>query len=87
MHIQVKFFATLRQYLPSDAVGGVAAVNVESGVQVSEVLSQLGIPLRQPKSIVILINGKQAQLHQVLRDGDVLSVFPAMAGGSVGRMH
>jgi molybdopterin converting factor small subunit len=45
------------------------------------VLSQVGVPVGDPGAIVILVNGRQSTYDQILQDGDVVSAFPAMAGG------
>ena len=81
MHVRVKLFATLRQYLPSDTQGDVYDVEIPAGTRVIRVLSQLDVPVEKPESMVVLVNGRQSDLNHVLNDGDVVSAFPAMAGG------
>ena len=81
MHVQVKLFATFRQYLPPNSKAGACDLEVPAGTQVLKVLSNLGVPLEKPDSVVILVNGRQADLKHTLDEGDVVSAFPAIAGG------
>ena len=80
MDIQVKLFATLKKYLPPEAKGRQVGLTVPEGATVIEVLDQLGVPRGLAKLIVI-----DGVVHQkpdmMLRAGNVLSVFPAIAGG------
>ena len=48
-------------------------------VTVGQVMDQLGIPKAQPD--LVLVNGDHAEESAHLEDGDVLSVFPPLAGG------
>lgn len=81
MEISVKLFATLRQYLPSDAQEGICVMQVAAGTRVIDVFSQLGVPVERPGFAVVLVNGLQVDLNRVLQEHDVVSAFPAMAGG------
>jgi molybdopterin converting factor small subunit len=79
MKVELKLFATFRQYLPPGTVGSAAAVEVAAGAQVADLLAQLGVPHHD--STMILVNGRSAGLERVLEENDVVAVFPAMAGG------
>ena len=81
MHVQVKLFATFRQYLPPETKGDAYDTPVPRGTRVSELLSQLGLPMDRPEALVILVNGRQGDLDHVLEEGDVVGAFPAIAGG------
>jgi hypothetical protein len=81
MLIEIRFIATLRQYLPSNSPGCMCTIEVPDGTRVIDVLSQLGVPVEPAGSVVVLVNGRQAELYQVLHERDALSAFPAMAGG------
>jgi molybdopterin converting factor small subunit len=54
-------------------------MEVDGSARVQDILSQLKIPEEIPK--IILINGVHGKREQVLKDGDVLSIFPPVAGG------
>jgi molybdopterin converting factor small subunit len=79
MRIEVKLFANFRDYLPkgSDKFSCTIALNPTG--RVVDVLRQLGLPKDHPK--IILINGVHGNEDDQLKDGDVLSVFPPVAGG------
>lgn len=79
MKIEVRLYATLSQYLPKGAQKRKAVMEVADGLTVGQVIDQLGIPREHPD--MVLINGIQAQDNAPLNDGDVLSVFPPLAGG------
>ncbi len=79
MNVQLKLFATLRQYLPPGSRGNSCEVEVPAGTRVSDLLARFGVPTGG--SLVILVNGRDADPHRALEEGDVVSVFLAMAGG------
>jgi len=74
--VQVNLYATLRQYL-----GGrrSAAVEIEPGETVREVLARLGVPTEQAR--LVFVDAKAARLDHPLEGGEQLAVFPAIAGG------
>lgn len=79
MKIEVKLFATLRDYLPKGSGQFSCKVEIDSADTVRDVLEKLKIPEEMPK--IILVNGVHSNLDRVLKFGDVLSVFPPVAGG------
>jgi molybdopterin converting factor small subunit len=79
MEIEVKLFATLRDYLPKGSSGYSCKLKVNSTDTVRDVLNRLKIPDEIPK--IILVNGVHTNFEGILRGGDVLSVFPPVAGG------
>ena len=79
MEIEVRLFATLRDYLPKGSSQFSCKLTVNSSNTVRDVLKKLKIPGEIPK--IILVNGVHGNLEQVLKRGDVLSVFPPVAGG------
>ena len=79
MEIEVKLFATLRDYLPKGSGQFSCKVEIDSADTVGDVLEKLKIPEAIPK--IILVNGVHSNLDRVLKFGDVLSVFPPVAGG------
>jgi sulfur carrier protein ThiS len=79
MKLTVKLFATFKAYLPGDISGHTCAIEFDANPTVEEVLNQLRIPEGDHK--VVLVNGTMTNADQVLREGDVISVFPPIAGG------
>jgi len=79
MEIEVKLFATLRDYLPKGSGQYSCKLKVNSTDTVRDVLKRLRIPDKIPK--IILVNGVHTNFERVLKGGDVLSVFPPVAGG------
>ena len=77
MIVQLKFFAGLREAIP----GGQSPypAEISDGETVQDVLDRFAVPRDKPK--ILLVNGRHAELSQILRDGDTLSVFPPVAGG------
>jgi len=82
MKIVVKLFATLREYLPSGSDKYSCTMDLKEGTTVAEIVEQLKIPREIP--LIILVNGIQHQEKEkkVLQQGEVLSIFPPIAGGS-----
>ena len=79
MEIEVKLFATLRDYLPKGSGQFSCKVEVNSTDTVRDILKRLKIPEEIPK--IILVNGVHSNLDRFLKFGDILSVFPPVAGG------
>ena len=79
MNVRLKLFATCRRYLPPGTQGNAVDVEVLPGTQVGDLLSQFDVP--EKESRVVLVNGRHAKVNDVLKEGDVVAAFPAMAGG------
>lgn len=79
MDIEIKFFATLRQYLPEGNQAVAMQLNVSDDATVAQVLDTLKIPKDEVK--LIFVNSVKALLDQRLKAGDRVGVFPPVAGG------
>ncbi len=79
MRVEVRLFATLVPYLPPDGREGAAVLEVPEGSTVRDVVRRLGIPADLER--VTLLNGGDSVPDAPLRPGDVLTVFPPLAGG------
>lgn len=80
MKIELRLFASLRKKLPSGSPRGRCELDLPTGVTVDEVLRQMTIPHESAQ--MLLVNGEHDRnFERVLQDGDVLSVFPPVAGG------
>jgi molybdopterin converting factor small subunit len=80
MQITVRLLATYRRYLPQghDTSAGYAH-QIPPGTRVGEVIAELPIPQRDP--FTFFVNGRHADGDDLLQEGDVLAVFPAVGGG------
>lgn len=84
MNVKLKLYATLSDYLPAEARRtNEIALSVPDGVTVAALIEQF----RLPKKLVhlVLINGHfvapAARDGSTLREGDVLAIWPPIAGG------
>lgn len=78
MNITLKLFATYQRYLPDGCEGRACDLDVGDGATVGHLLDQFHVPM---EGAVILVNGRTAAQEHILEDGDVVAVFPALAGG------
>ena len=76
MKVTVKLFAYLRQgrFKASD-------MDFTEGSTVLQVLNALAIVANDRNIGILFINGKHAEYSSVLKEGDVLAIFPPVAGG------
>jgi len=79
MKIEVKLFANFREFLPPGSDKYSCFLEVEEGTTIGHVLEKLKISPSLP--MITLVNGVHRQLTDPLSPGDVLSIFPPVAGG------
>jgi len=79
VRVEVHLTATLRRYLPPGAVGDHVLLDLAPGTTVGQVVHSLRIPVDLERLTVV--NGRDAAPDQPLVEGDVLSLFPPLAGG------
>jgi molybdopterin converting factor small subunit len=79
VRVEVRLFATLERFLPAGSREGLAVLDVPEGSSAADVARRLGIPAGLDR--VLLVNGHEAEPEQTLRAGDVLDLFPPLAGG------
>jgi len=77
--VEVHLTATLRAYLPSGASRDHVLLDFPPGTTVAQVIDSLRIPADLERLTVV--NGRDAAPDQALSEGDVLSLFPPLAGG------
>ncbi len=82
MRVRVRLFATLERYLPPGSRDGVAVLDVPDGSTAADVARGLGIPAGFER--VLLVNGREAEPGRALAPGDVLDLYPPLAGGQEG---
>jgi sulfur-carrier protein len=80
VRVEVQLFATLASFLPPLSREGAVMLDVPAGSTVHDVLQRLGIPADLER--VALVNGGEATSERALSAGDVVTVFPPLAGGS-----
>jgi sulfur carrier protein ThiS len=84
MKITFKLFATLTDYLPPGARrSNVMELEVPGDASISQIIEPFGLP---PKLVhLVLVNGTFVQpadrLRRTLKEGDVLAIWPPIAGG------
>ena len=84
MKITFKLYAGLTDYLPADArTANRLPLELDEGTPISKVIEPFGLP--QKMVHLVLVNGVYVapaeRLSRVLQDGDVLAIWPPIAGG------
>lgn len=80
--VTFKLYASLMDYLPPGAQGHEVQLQVPDGTTPVQILEQHGVPLAEVQ--LVLVNGvfvPPSQRDRPLNAGDVLAVWPAVAGG------
>lgn len=80
MRIEVRLFATLTHYFPKGTEAGSAYLDVAEGSSVGDAADALGIPA--DLSRIVLVNDQDADENRRLVEGDVVTLFPPLAGGA-----
>ena len=84
MQITFKLYASLGDFLPADKRrGNEMALEVADGASIDQVLAPFALPAKMVH--LVLINGHFVAPEQrgsrTLADGDVLAIWPPIAGG------
>jgi sulfur carrier protein ThiS len=84
MQITLKLYATLGDYLPADRRrGNELPLELPAGTTINDTIAPYGLP---PKLVhLVLINGvfipPEQRATRALVEGDVLAIWPPIAGG------
>ncbi len=84
MRITLKLYATLTDYLPPAArAENLVRLDLEDGATIAKAIAPYNLP---PKlTHLVLVNGlfvpREERGSRTLRDGDVLAIWPPIAGG------
>lgn len=84
MQVTLKLYATLTDYLPAAArLRNLVQVEVDGEATIASTLAPYNIPPRLVH--LVLVNGVYVppaeRAAHILRDGDVLAIWPPIAGG------
>jgi molybdopterin converting factor small subunit len=80
MQITLKLFASLRKKLPPGSPRGQCDLDLPPGTTIAGVLERMDIP--HASAQMLLLNGEQERnFDRALAEGDVVSIFPPVAGG------
>ena len=84
MRITFKLYASLTQHLPAEArQSNRVELDIEEGTPIAKIIEPFGMPEKLVH--LVLINGvyvaPEARVTRTLVDGDVLAIWPPIAGG------
>jgi molybdopterin converting factor small subunit len=83
VHITLKLYAGLGEYLPREARDNAVAVRIGAGSSPHVVLDRFRVP--RERAHLVLINGlyvpRTERDSRPLADGDIMAVWPPVAGG------
>ncbi len=83
MKLTFKLYASLTEFLPTEAKAHAIVLDVEDGTSVFDVLDQFRVP--RERAYLFLLNGvfvsPEERDKPILRDGDTLAIWPPVAGG------
>jgi molybdopterin synthase sulfur carrier subunit len=77
MKVEVRLYATLRKYGPVHE--GPFVMDLIEGERLGRLMELVGMPPDVEK--VILVNGRPGEQDSILKDGDLVVIFPPVAGG------
>jgi len=83
MKIKFKLFATLADYLPQPSRTNSIELEVAAGSTIQSIIDQFQLPTQLVH--LVLVNGvyvyPSARITTKLKEGDVLAIWPPVAGG------
>jgi molybdopterin synthase sulfur carrier subunit len=80
MQVELRLLASMRRLLPeNDRAKGSTLFKLRDGATCKELLMQADVWGKS--TLVVLVNGRYAAMEKALSPGDVISVFPPVAGG------
>ena len=83
MNVTVVCFGAMRDYLPANAAGNSAALDLPEQATVGDAADAIGAPRRLVHAA--LVNEDPADLATPLKDGDRLTLMPHYSGGGTRR--
>ncbi len=79
MKLTVKLSTTLRDFVPDYVPETGLQVEMPEGSTVAQLAQHLGLPPQDKK--IVMVNGRQQKVSDLMRDGDRIAYFPAVGGG------
>ncbi len=84
MKITLKLFASLTDYLPpANKYSNILEMDVAPDASIMQIIAPLSLPEKMVH--LVLVNGRyiepEKRLSQTLVEGDVLAIWPPIAGG------
>lgn len=79
MIVTVVCFGAMRDYLPADADGNRARVELSAGATVGDLVDALGAPRKLVHAL--LVDGVQGDLARGLDEGAEVTLMPSFSGG------
>lgn len=84
MNITLKLFASLTDYLPPESkYTNIVALDIAPETTIGQLVDQYRLPAKQVH--LVLVNGTyiapEQRASQTLAEGDVLAIWPPIAGG------
>jgi len=84
MRITFKLYASLTKHLPADAQrSNQVSLEIPDGTPIAKIIEPFGMPEKLVH--LVLVNGTyvppEERLSRVLQEGDVLAIWPPIAGG------
>lgn len=80
MIVHVKLYASLRRYRPAVELGQTFQIDLPAGATVEQLIQgELRLPPKE--TAIVLVNGIRQSWDWVLNDGDMIALWPPIAGG------
>lgn len=79
MQLEVRLYATLREYAPQGAIAGVFSETLPDGGTVGTLLQAIGIA--SEKVHMRMVNGVGVEDGYILKNQDRVGLFPPIGGG------
>ena len=79
MQVEVRLYATLREFAPADANAGVFLVTLPENATLGFLLTAIGIEAK--KVHMRIVNGIMSSDEQILKENDRIGLFPPVGGG------
>lgn len=74
MEVEVRLFATFREGREKKQ-----KIEIKENTNILDIISMLNID--ENEVAIMLLNGKDGTSDRILKDGDVISLFPPVGGG------
>ncbi|MCS3902567.1 molybdopterin converting factor small subunit [Methylohalomonas lacus] len=83
IHISLKLYASLSDYLPDDVEGNIVRIELDDSATPHQVIDRFRVPRQEAH--LVLLNGvyikPEDRDQSAFNDGDTLAIWPPVAGG------